>query len=388
MHSVAVSFCSPGQDIAEHWAALNRRAAANVFLNPAALMVAHATGFAQVHVLLAWLCDAQPERLIGLWAMRQARLAPLWPAFLAAPPYSYAWLSNPVVDPEFMDEAIAAFLDAIAQDRRLPQVVRLRYLDAGSESYAAIVKALEARGAHTVKLSERERAFVTRETGLKRSGSTRKKLRQDWHRLCDVGMVEVVNDRSQDAVRHAFETYLAMEAASWKGARGTALLCDEHEATFARRLIAALAAERNSSVALLQVDGRAVAAQALLYCGSTAYTWRTAFDSAFGKFSPGALLVDKITERLFAVEGIEAIESCAPQGGFMKQIWSGRRATVDLLVDLGSRKSLGFSAMAMGERSGALREIRTKLLATSWWVARRWGASAVRQYRDERSLDR
>jgi CelD/BcsL family acetyltransferase involved in cellulose biosynthesis len=372
MHNVIVSFCSPDQDIAEHWEALSRRAAVNVFMNPAALKAAHASGFAHVHVLLAWLRNAQPERLIGLWAMREARLTPLWPSFLATPPYSYAWLSNPVVDPEFMDEAIAAFLDAIEQDRHLPHVVRLRYLDASSESYAAIVKALEARRAHTVKMSERERAFVTKDLGLKRSGSTRKKLRQDWHRLCALGMVEVVNQRSREGAQDAFETYLAMEAASWKGSRGTALLCDELEAAFARRLISMLAAERSASVALLKVDGRAVAAQVLLYCGSMAYTWRTAFDSAFGKFSPGTLLVDKITERLFAAEGIEAIESCAPQGGFMKQIWGGRRATVDLLVDLGSRKSLGFAAMAMGERSGALREIRTKLRATSWWVTLRW----------------
>ena len=46
-----------------------------------------------------------------------------------------------------------------------------------------------------------------------------------------------------------------MEAASWKGSRGTALLCDEEDATFARRLISDLAAGGNASVALLRVDG-------------------------------------------------------------------------------------------------------------------------------------
>jgi CelD/BcsL family acetyltransferase involved in cellulose biosynthesis len=371
MNNITVKICSPGQDIAEHWAALSRRAAANVFMNPAALEVAHATGFAQVHMLLAWLRDAQPPRLIGLWAVQEAHLTPLWPSFLAAPPYSYAWLSNPVIDPDFMDEAVAAFLDAIERDRRLPNVVRLRYLDADSASYAAILDALAARRAHTLKLSERERAFVTREAGLKRSGSTRKKLRQDWNRLCAVGTVEVVNDRCRGAAQDAFETYLALEADSWKGARGTALLSDDDEATFARRLIAALAAERNASVALLKVDGRAVAAQVLLYCGSMAYTWRTAFDSGFGKFSPGTLLVDKVTEQLFAADGIEAIESCSPQGGFMKQMWDGRRTTVDLLADLGTRKSLAFAAVAMGERY-ALPAIRNKLRATARRLTLRW----------------
>ena len=69
MPDATVTLCSPGHDIAEHWAALCRRAPANVFMNPAALKVAHATHFANVHMLLAWLRDARPERLIGLWAL-------------------------------------------------------------------------------------------------------------------------------------------------------------------------------------------------------------------------------------------------------------------------------------------------------------------------------
>ena len=143
-------------------------------------------------------------------------------------------------------------------------------------------------------------------------------------------------------MQDAFETYLAMEAASWKGARGTALLCDEHDATFARRLISDLAAGEDASVALLQVDGRAVAAQVLLYCGTTAYTWKTAFDADFSKFSPGALLVDRMTEQLLAGPDIQAINSCADENSFMGQLWAGRRDMVDMLFDIGPGKSLGY----------------------------------------------
>ena len=380
MHTVSVSICSPDQDIADHWTALTRRASANVFMNPATLKVAHAMGFARVHILLAWQRGAQPERLVGLWAFEEKHITPFWPSFLAAPPYNYAFLSNPVIDPDFMEPTIAAFLDAIERERSLPNVIRLRYLDASSETYTAILSALAARGAQTLKLSERERPFVTKEFGHKRSGSTRKKLRQDWNRLCALGTVEVVNDRAREAVQNAFETYLAMEAASWKGARGTALLCDEADATFARRLISELAAERNASIALLRVDDRAVAAQVLLYCGTMAYTWKTAFDAEFAKFSPGTLLVDKMTEQLFSADGIEAIESCSPEGGFMNQIWDGRRPTVDLLADVGARRSLSFSAVVASERGYAqLRGLRNKLRAASWSVMlKRRGLAASR----------
>jgi CelD/BcsL family acetyltransferase involved in cellulose biosynthesis len=379
MNNISVSICSPGQDIGEHWAALTRRAAGNVFMNPIALKVAQATDFAQVRMLLAWQRGAQPARLVGLWAFEHKHMTPLWPSFLAAPPYDYAFLSNPVVDPEFLNETIAAFFDAIESERSLPNVVRLRYLDASSDSFGVIQQALAARGAQTLKLTERERPFATREFGLKRAGSTRKKLRQDWNRLCSLGAVEVLNDRSQAAVEDAFESYLVMEAASWKGEQGTALLCDEDDTLFTRQLMSELAASGSASVALLKVDGRAIAAQVLLYCGTMAYTWKTAFDAEFGRFSPGSLLVDKVTEHLFSGD-VEAIESCSPEGGFMNQIWDGRRITVNLLADLGARRSLAFAAVVMAERGYAqLRGLRNRLRAGSWsLMPKRRGYAAPR----------
>jgi hypothetical protein len=209
---------------------------------------------------------------------------------------------------------------------------------------------------------------------VKQTGSTRAKLRQKWNRMCATGAVELQNDRSPDAVKSAFEIYLALEAASWKGQRGTALLSDQRDAAFTRRMIAALADEGSASVALLTVDGRAIAAQVLLYCGCRAYTWKTAFDAEFGAYSPGAVLVDKVTEQLFATDGIQSIESCSPEGGFMNQMWNGRRATVDLVADLDTDRSLEFSAMAMGARGYAqLRGLRASLRATSRSVMARRG---------------
>ena len=163
-----------------------------------------------------------------------------------------------------------------------------------------MLKALAGRGIRPLMLSETARPFVTREFGVKRSGSTRKKLRQDWNRLSALGTVDVVNDRTLAGAQQAFETFLALEKASWKGARGTALLSDSQDAAFVRRLFQSLAARQNASVALLRVNGEAIAAQVLMYCGTTAYTWKTAFSAKYAKYSPGALLIDKITDELFA----------------------------------------------------------------------------------------
>jgi len=359
---ISVSICSPTMDVAAAWADLTKRASPNVFMDPAALTAANEMKFARIYVLLAWEEGEAARKLVGVWALQVRKIAPFWPALLEALPYNYAFLSSPVIDPAFIDEVVPAFLAAIEKNPVLPNVINLPSFNAESPDHDAIIKALVARGGEQLRLVEGARPVVTRELGVKRSGSTRKKLRQDWNRLSALGSVDIVNERAPDAVREAFESFLALEAGSWKGNQGTALLCDEKDARFVRRLVSGLADQGNASVALLRIDGLAIAAQVLMYCGTMAYTWKTAFNSDFGKYSPGALLIDKITEELFATPGIDAIDSCSAEGSFMAQLWTGRRKMADLLIDVGPGKSLGFR-MEAGRQFGyrQVRELRNRL---------------------------
>jgi CelD/BcsL family acetyltransferase involved in cellulose biosynthesis len=339
---ISVTICSPSESLAAPWGELVQRASPNAFMNPAGLMAAEATDFAILRVLLAWNADdAEPRRLVGVWAVQRRRVGGVLPAILEALPHGYAFLSTPVLDPLFIDQVIPAFLNAIEQAPGLPNVVALPSFDGESQAYAAIKAALIERGGEAVEVKRFARPVVGQAFGVKRSGSTRKKLRQDWNRLSALGEVAVVNDRSPVGVAAAFETFLTLEAASWKGTQGTAVACDPIDAAFTRRMVRELAARGDASVAVLQVDGRPIAAQVLMYCGTTAYTWKIGYDAAFGKFSPGALLVDKVTEQLFAA-GFQAIDSCSSENTFMSQLWSGRRTMVDMVIDVGPRRSLGF----------------------------------------------
>ncbi len=358
MPQISVTICATGAEFAGQWNDLVRRATPNVFVHPAALDAVAATRFAKLHLLLAFDRNVTPERLVGLWALQEKAIAPLLPAVLTAPPYDFAFLSSPVIDPAYIEDVIPAFLDAIREAPGLPKVIRLNYLDGDGDNYAAMLRALGALGGEPLKLSERERPFALRDNGQKRSGSTRKKLRQDWNRLCTQGSVDIVEISAPEAVRAAFETFLAMEAKGWKGKQGTALLSQKRDAAFVRRLIANLAGEKAASVALLRLDGRPIAAQVLLYCGRTAYTWKTAFDEDYGRYSPGALLVDKLTEQLLGSTEIDAIDSCSPEGGFMGQLWSGRRTTVDLLASVEPRRSPSFALAAAFERG--YRELKRR----------------------------
>src|SRR5690349_16847340 len=79
------------------------------------------------------------------------------------------------------------------------------------------------------------------------SSSSRKKLRQHRRRLEERGAVDNVVSTEPGEVRRLFEDFLALEAAGWKGQSGTALLCREADASFARAMIAALAERGRAS---------------------------------------------------------------------------------------------------------------------------------------------
>jgi CelD/BcsL family acetyltransferase involved in cellulose biosynthesis len=366
MPTIHLEICRPEPALEPLWNDLIGRASANVFMAPAALQAAQASGVASIHVLLAWQEATAGKRLVGWWALQERAMVPGWPKFLMGPPFRYGFVSDPVVETGMANRVIPAFLDAVEGDPRLPKLIRLPHLDADSEAGRGVLDALPLRGGYSTKLSERLRPYATQAANLKKSGSTRKKLRQDCNKLAALGSVQVVNDRAPAQAPAAFEIFLALEAKSWKGAKGTALLCNEKDAAFARALASNLSLRQEISVALLQLNGRAIAAQVLFYSGNMAYTWKTAFDSDYAKFSPGALLVEKVTGPILALPGVAAIESCSPEGGFMEQLWEGRRSSVDLLLHVGQQRSFGFDILAGRERAyKAFKKARDKVRLVS-----------------------
>jgi CelD/BcsL family acetyltransferase involved in cellulose biosynthesis len=369
---ISVSIASPGQSLTTQWNDLIRRAPGNAFMNPVALKAAFDTMFAAVYVLLAWEEGVESARLVGLWALQHRNVMMFWPGLLEARPFNYAFLSTPVIDPAFTAEVMPAFFAAIRKNPALPNVVSLKEMDADSQAYAAIEKTIADKHHAHLTLTRTLRPSVSREKGVKTSGSTRKKLRQDWNRLSGLGVLDVVNERTGEAAKAAYERFLDLEKRSWKGDKGTAILCNERDTEFTRRLIADLAAEGNASVALLRLDGQVIAAQVLMYCGTTAYTWKIAFDAEFAKYSPGVLLVDKMTEQLFTATDVQVIDSCSAESSFMAQIWTGRKTMVDMVVDVGSTRSLVFSMEAARQYGyERLRGVRDWMRSASLIPAKR-----------------
>ena len=98
--------------------------------------------------------------------------------------------------------------------------------------------------------------------------------RKEWgrlkRRLMDCGRLDF--DWSDGPA--AIEDFLRLEAAGWKGAQGTALAADPKRAAFARETLDGFAARGRLRVARLSLDGRPIAAGAVLRAGRAPFTGR------------------------------------------------------------------------------------------------------------------
>jgi CelD/BcsL family acetyltransferase involved in cellulose biosynthesis len=348
------------------WTDLAARAhESNVFMDPAVL---RCLGDRCI-TLLAW----RESQLIGLWAFASSRLGPF--SCLRGPAFEHAYLATPVVDRDRAEAALAAMLDYIGQARDLPKVIALDPVRLDGPTFQALFSVLQNRGSAPRVLSQTPRPVLASDLDAKQyfeaalSSSSRKKLRQHRRRLEEKGALETIAYMQPPEVRKGFEDFLQLEAAGWKGRSGTALLCHESDASFARGMIAALAERGRASVHALYQAGKPVASQIVLRSGPTAFTWKTAYDETLGDYSPGMLLLENYTAAFLADKSIAMVDSCAfDDTGFMSA-WREREVVAHVLIHARRGASPMFGTVA------GLQEAFLKLRATAkaLWLRRpRW----------------
>jgi len=98
-----------------------------------------------------------------------------------------------------------------------------------------------------------------------------------------------------------------VEAAGWKGERGTALAKDAARGAFFRRYAAAAAREGILRLGFMRLGGRAIAMQLAVECGERFWCFKTGYDEAFARFSPGILLKLHLVARSAAL-GLRSFE--------------------------------------------------------------------------------
>lgn len=237
----------------------------------------------------------------------------------------------------------------------------------------ALRETMAEAGLRIHETAQRSRAIVSRDlwtAGAASSKPCKGKLREFQRlrrRLCEQGELKYVSAQTPNELRPAMERFLSLEAAGWKGKRGTALLCDPSLATFARALVRHIARRGRCRIDCLELDGKAIAMGIVLSAGGKSFYWKTCYDEAFARFSPGVLFSLEMTQEVFA-SGAIVIDSCAIEGHPMiDHLWREREEIADFIIATPVASATAFRA-AVNVEDG--KRAARKLLKSAWYFLR------------------
>ena len=165
----------------------------------------------------------------------------------------------------------------------------------------------------------------------------RKEFRRQHARLAELGSLAMLHQCDDREVATWLEQFLALEARGWKGSAGSALACAAETAGLFREAMAEAAARGKLERLSLVLDGKPIAMLATLIAPPGAFSYKTAFDERFARFSPGVLLqLENLT--LLQRAGIEWTDSCAAQGHPMiDSLWRERRQIARFSIAIGGK---------------------------------------------------
>ena len=166
----------------------------------------------------------------------------------------------------------------------------------------------------------------------------RKELRRQWARLGEVGTLTVDHGDGVTDPAAWIAEFLALEASGWKGANGSALASNADTRAFFTEAMAAGWAQGKVLLTALRIDGHAIAMLITLISGAeghrAGFSFKTAFDEAFARFSPGVLL-QRESLSLLTSRKLAFIDSCAAQDHPMiDSLWRERRTVVSVSMPL------------------------------------------------------
>lgn len=270
------------------------------------------------------------------------------PGFSVGPSILRVWsnpfgpLGTPLVDAEGAAETIDNMLEALARpDAKLPGILVLPDLRLNGR-FTQLIKAVAiGRDLPLTVTNTFERPMLESQedgdTYLKTTISKNhmRDMRRQFRLLGEEGRVSYNVARQPDEIRRRMEEFLALEASGWKGRKRSAMVMDRFRAAFAREAITNLAEVDAVRIHTLDLDGRAIASMVVFIMAGEAYTWKTAYDERYARFSPGKLLLADLTDWHLDDPNIERTDSCAvPDHPIMSRFWKEREEMGTLLIGL------------------------------------------------------
>ena len=192
------------------------------------------------------------------------------------------------------------------------------------------------------------------------SASRRKTFRRSRNKLAAVGPVELRLHRDSESIASALDTFLRLEAASWKGEEGTACLSNRPDELFIREVVEGLAPHENVLISELMAGDRVAASALNFTAGTGLFAFKIGWDNDLAHTSPGVLheveLLHASQDRL---RSFTLFDSCATEASYIAPIWPERIPVVTGLICS--------SQLARWSRRILDAGSNTKRLVLSWW---------------------
>lgn len=169
------------------------------------------------------------------------------------------------------------------------------------------------------------------------TGKKRKELRRQHARLAEQGALAFERHDDTTEINAWLEDFLALEQGGWKGKAGSAMACAPQTASLFRTALMQAATLGKLERLSITLDGRPIAMLANLLTAPGSFSYKTAFDESYARFSPGVLL-QRENLALLSRPDISWCDSCAvPDHPMIDSLWTERRPIGRISVAIGGK---------------------------------------------------
>ncbi len=257
------------------------------------------------------------DRLLAVLPLVRTHTAEIFPA-ASLPSNPWLLCGNLLLDPLVDVDAVCDELVRRIRDASIP-LLRLNECEIDSPRWLAFQSACDRANMETesrfryevarIEIADDFEAFFAR-----LSRSHRHAMRKASQRLAETGEVKLrrVTNPSPEKTQVWLEKALLVEDSGWKRDAGTSVLQTPGMADFFLNQARVFAARGQLEIALLEVNGRAVASMFGFSAKGILFAHKIGYDPRFAEFGPGQILFLKLIESLHADGGWKAVDCVGP----------------------------------------------------------------------------
>jgi len=258
--------------------------------------------------------------------------------------HKYCYLCTPLIREGYGREVITAFFDWLEEGSHDCSLMEFNFIAGDGLFYQALLDYFERHAKlnyiSTYFLRALFRPNSDADAYLRsRLRRTQRELKRYERRLSETGRLEYLALEPGHNVDAWIEEFLRLEAISWKGMAGRALIQDESDRRYFVDVTREAFRRGQLTMFALHLDGRPISQTCGFVSGAGAFSFKVAFDEQYARYSPGVLLDLEIIRRLHARPEIRWMDFCSdPFHPSLDRLISDRRTIQDVVVGAGKSK--------------------------------------------------